>query len=113
VPHTNAVQAISSEVAHIHATAYRQSVDRISTTIDADSIVCELRIMLSPDEASLLGTRARNVSEDREALDHTLGPTLSAVIERATGRRVSAFLTKTRVAPSVTLFVFTLSPTPF
>jgi uncharacterized protein YbcI len=110
VPHHSAVQAISSEVAHIHSTAYRQAVDRISTTIDADSIVCELRIMLTPDEAGLLATRANAVRDQREADDHTLGPTLSAAIERATGRRVSAFITKTRVAPSVTLFVFTLSP---
>lgn len=110
MPHPSAAQAISSEVAVIHAAGYERAVERISTTFEADSIICELHITLSPDEESLLHEHHADVREQRESFDQTLEAAFSAAVERTTGRRVTAFLTTTRLIPHVTLLVFVLDP---
>jgi uncharacterized protein YbcI len=108
VSERSAAQAISFEVANIHAAGYERAVKRISTTIEADSVTCELHIVLSPAEELLLGNDRRAVRDERERFDHSLEPACKAAVERATGRRVDAFLTKTRLSPHVTLLVFIL-----
>ena len=104
----SAAQAISFDVATIHASGYERAVERISTTLEADSVTCELHVALSPAEELLLGHDRAAVRDQRESFDQTLGPACKAAVERATGRRVNAFLTKTRLSPHVTLLVFIL-----
>jgi len=104
----SAAQAISFDVASIHAAGYECAVERISTIFEADSVTCELYIVLSPAEQLLLEDRRAAVREERESFDRTLEPAWKAAVERATGRRVTAFLTKTRLCPHVTLLVFIL-----
>jgi len=105
----SAAQAISFDVASIHAAGYEHAVKRISTTFEADSVTCELHIVLSPaEEELLLKHHHAAVRDERESFDHTLEPACKAAVERATGRRVNAFLTKTRLCPHVTLLVFIL-----
>jgi uncharacterized protein YbcI len=104
----SAAQAISFDVANIHASGYERAVKRISTTFEADSVTCELHIVLSPAEELLLEHHHVAVRDERERFDHTLEPACKAAVERATGRRVDAFLTKTRLNPHITLLVFVL-----
>jgi uncharacterized protein YbcI len=104
----SAAQAISCDVASIHAAGYERAVERISTIFEADSVTCELHIVLSPAEEVLLEHHHAAVRDQRESFDHTLEPACKAAVERATGRRVDAFLTKTRLSPHVTLLVFVL-----
>jgi len=104
----NAAQAISFDVANIHASGYERALKRISTTFEADSVTCELHIVLSPAEELRLEHHHVAVRDERERFDHTLEPACKAAVERATGRRVNAFLTKTRLNPHVTLLVFIL-----
>ena len=104
----SAAQAISFDVASIHASGYERAVKRISTTFEADSVTCELHIVLTPTEELLLDRHHVAVRDERESFDHTLEPACKAAVERATGRRVNAFLTKTRLSPHVTLLVFIL-----
>jgi uncharacterized protein YbcI len=106
----SAAQTISSEIAAIHAAGYDRAVGRISTTFEADSVTCELHIILSPAEELLLHDHHAAVRQQRESFDQTLEAVLKAAVERATGRRVTAFLTKTRLIPHVTLLVFVLDP---
>jgi uncharacterized protein YbcI len=108
VSNTSAAQAVSLDVASIHAAGYERAVQRISTTFQADSVTCELHIVLSPSEELLLQHHSAAVCQERESFDHTLEPACKAAVERATGRRVNAFLTKTRLSPHVTLLVFIL-----
>jgi uncharacterized protein YbcI len=110
VSDTSAAQAISSEVAAIHAAGYERAVGRVSTRFEADSVICELHIRLSPAEEVLLDDHYAAVREQRERFDRTLEAVLRAAVERATGRRVTAFLTRTRLIPNVTLLVFVLDP---
>ncbi len=107
---TSAAQAISFDLASIHAAGYERAVQRISTTFEADSVTCELHIVLSPAEELLLEHHHASVRDQRESFDHTLEAACKAAVERATGRRVTAFLTKTRLSPHVTLLVFILDP---
>jgi uncharacterized protein YbcI len=108
VSDTSAAQAISCDVANIHAAGYERPIKRISTTFEADSVTCELHIVLSPAEELRLEHHHVAVRDERERFDHTLEPACKAAVERATGRRVDAFLTKTRLSPHVTLLVFIL-----
>ncbi|HEX5015112.1 MAG TPA: Na-translocating system protein MpsC family protein [Candidatus Limnocylindrales bacterium] len=108
----SAAQAISFDVASIHAAGYECAVERISTIFEADSVTCELYIVLSPAEQLLLEDGHAAVREEREGFDRTLEPAWKAAVERATGRRVTAFLTKTRLSPHVTLLVFILGRPP-
>jgi uncharacterized protein YbcI len=110
VSDTSAAQAISLDVASIHAAGYERAIQRISTTFEADSVTCELHIELSPAEELLLEHHHAAVRDQRESFDHTLEAACKAAVERATGRRVNAFLTKTRLSPHVTLLVFILGP---
>jgi uncharacterized protein YbcI len=112
VSENSAAQAISSDVASIHTAGYERAVERIWTTFEADSVTCELHIVLSPAEELLLEHHHAAVRDQRESFDHTLEPACTAAVERATGRRVNAFLTKTRLCPHVTLLVFVLGRPP-
>jgi hypothetical protein len=58
----------------------------------------------SGEGKSELSTSRSVPMTDRLALE----PACTAAVERATGRRVNAFLTKTRLSPHVTLLVFIL-----
>jgi uncharacterized protein YbcI len=77
------------------------------TTFEANSVTCELHVVLSPAEGLLLEHHHASVRDQRESFDHTFENACKAAVERATGRRVSAFLTTTRLSPHVTLLVFT------
>ena len=104
---TPAVPAISAAVAGIHADAYERDHERISTLLDDDLAMCILRLELSPAEQLLMDRHHGDaVHEQRQAFEQTLAPAMTAAVERATGRTVTAFRTTTHLEPSLTLLVF-------
>jgi hypothetical protein len=50
------------------------------------------------------------VRDQRHAFELALAPTMSAAVERATGRTVSSFRTSTDLEPMLTLLIFILTP---
>jgi len=104
----NAAQAISFDVANIHASGYERAVKRISRTFEADSVTCELHIVLSPAEELRLEHHHVAVRDERERFDHPSSQRARPPSSVRQGRRVNAFLTKTRLSPHVTLLVFIL-----
>ena len=104
---TAAIPAISAAVARIHADAYEREHERISTLLDDDLAMCILRVELSPAELLLIDRRHGDaVREQRDAFEQTLAPSMTAAVERATGRAVSTFRTTTHLEPSLTLILF-------
>jgi uncharacterized protein YbcI len=102
---------ISAEVARIHAAAYeRDHRERVSTLLDQDLVMCVLRLQLTHAETLLLSHDHDNAVRDlRHAFELALAPTMTAAVERATGRTVSIFHTNTDLEPRLTLFIFILT----
>ncbi|MGH2969325.1 MAG: Na-translocating system protein MpsC family protein [Solirubrobacteraceae bacterium] len=94
----------------MHAAAYECEDEPVGTVLDADVAICVLRIALSPAEALLISDHADAVHDQRQAFEHALAPSMSAAVERATGRTVTGFHTATHLTPSVTLLTFEFAP---
>ena len=102
---------ISAEVARIHAAADEHGFEPVKTTLDAEQAICTLRFVLSPAEQVLISHRYEDsVHDQREAFEQVLAPTLSAAVERATGRTVATFLTATHLRAGITLLIFMFAP---
>lgn len=109
-PYTPA-QAISAEVATIHAAAYERETERATTLLDDDLAMCVLRSELTPAETLLVANGHRDtVHDQRQAFEHTLAPALRAAVERITARTVTNFVPNTHLAPSLTLLTFGFAP---
>ena len=108
---TTAAQAISAEIAGIHAAAYERESERASTLLEDDLAMCVLRTTLTPAEALLVANGHRDaVHDQRQAFEHALAPALRAAVERITARTVTSFLPTTHLTPSLTLLTFGFSP---
>ena len=104
---TTAAQAISTEIACIHAAAYERESERASTLLEDDLAMCILRSALTPAEALLVANGHRDaVHDQRQAFEHELAPALRAAVERITARTVTNFLPTTHLTPSLTLLTF-------
>jgi uncharacterized protein YbcI len=102
---------ISAEVSSIHAAAYERQREHVSTLLDEDLAMCVLRIALSPAERLLLsGEHGEAVSDQRQAFEQILSPTLRAAVERATGRAVAAFHSSTHLEHELTVLLFMFTP---
>ena len=107
-PTTQALD-ISAEVAGIHAAAYEREHEQVSTLLDEDLAVCVVRIEPSPAEQLLVTNHHGDaVHDQRQAFEHTLAPAMTAAVERATGRAVTAFHTDTHLESNVTVLIFML-----
>ena len=102
---------ISAEMAGIHAAAYEREREPVRTILDEELALCVLRLELSRAEAVLVAHGHQDaVRRQRDAFEHMLSPTLSAAVERATGRTVTTVLTTTQLAPTFTLLTFMFAP---
>lgn len=102
---------ISAEVARIHAVAYEREREPVRTILDEELATCVLRLELTRAEALLVDHGHDDaVRSQRNAFEHALAPTLSAAVERATGRTVTTVLSATQLAPSLTLLTFMFAP---
>lgn len=106
-----AAQAISAEMAGIHAVAYERGSERASTLLDDDMATCVLRSELTPAEELLVANGHRDsVRDQRQAFENALEPALRAAVERITSRTVTSFLPTTHITPSLTLLTFGFGP---
>ena len=104
-------QAISTEIAGIHAAAYERESERATTLLDDDLATCVLRSALTPAESLLVANGHRDtVRDQRQAFEHALAPALRAAVERITARTVTSFLPTTHLAPSLILLTFGFAP---
>lgn len=104
--------SISREITTIHEESYGEPVRECETTLFGDSVICLLEIDLLPHEHTLLNGGAAAVEDSilrtRKSYQQAIGPTFIATIERATGRKVTAFLSETHLDPPFSLEYFRL-----
>ena len=103
---------IASELERIHVESYGTGAHGIDVFIHDDSyVVCVIDNKVTTAEQTLLdGNQATSVRSVRMAFQEAIEPTFKAVIERATGRTVEAFISHVHLDPMFTLEFFRLAP---
>ena len=104
--------AISEQIAAIHVESYDTPVKLAVTHVLDDLVIAVLDIELSMIEQRMIEFGHGNlVHELRHAVQTAEAASFTAVVERATGRRVVAFASHTNVDPPFVAELFRLAPT--
>jgi uncharacterized protein YbcI len=105
---------IAREISQVHADSYGAGVCNIDVQLGERFIALMMDIELTPAERTLVsGGREDSVRISREAYQLAIEPTFRAIVERASGRRVEGFASRTVLeqdAPSWSAEIFRLSP---
>ena len=76
-----------------------------------DLVLVALDVELTKAEQTLLDSgKLEAVTGIRESYQEVIGATFSAIVERATGRRVISFVSQMNIEPLYALEVFRLAP---
>jgi uncharacterized protein YbcI len=110
-PNGEALSAISNGLAHLHLRFFGRGPSKTKTTLIDDLVVCVLWDGFTVVEQTLLGRGEEEAVEAfRRTFQSTMEPQFSAVVEAATGRRVSAYMSQVHVDPDVAVELFLLAP---
>ncbi len=107
----DAAAATSGELSAIHTGYYGTPVARVRTHIFDDLVFSVLDLELTVIEQRMLAVnREQAVLALRHEVQGAERPAFTAAVERATGRRVIAFLSSTSLDPPFVVEVFRLEP---
>jgi uncharacterized protein YbcI len=111
-PTVQAVQEeIAREIVRVHDEAYGSAVSHVVVTVAEDAVLVVLDVELARNELTLVGAgRGDAVRHTREAFQEAIAPTFTAIVERATGRRVEGFASRMVMEPPWSAEVFRLAP---
>lgn len=110
-PDGEALSAISNGLAQLHMRFFGRGPAKAKTTILDDLVVCVLWEGFTTVEMTLLKRGEREAVEAfRRTFQSTMGPQFTEVVEKATGRQVSAYMSQVHVDPDVAVELFLLSP---
>ena len=103
---------IAREVLKVHENSYGTGAESVEVYIHEDLIVVLLdEVGLSAGEKTMIMGGPPDIATNmRSAFQEEIGPIVSAIIERATGRRVSGFLSSTSLEPLFSVEIFRLAP---
>jgi uncharacterized protein YbcI len=102
---------ISNQVVQLMSSYTGRGPTRARTYIDQDLVTVVLRDTLTKGERSLVSDgRSQLVLDMRKAYQDTMGQDLVAAVERATGRKVIAFLSDNHIEPDIAVETFVLQP---
>ncbi len=105
---------IAREILQVHEDSYGQASARDAKVYLIDDIALVV-IDAEPTtaEKTLIDAgRGDSVRATREAFQDAIAPTFTAIVERATGRRVSSFVSRMCMEPFHSVEVFRLGPEP-
>ena len=107
----DARKQIADEVLQVHRDSYGTGAGTVSVHITEDAVFVLLdELELTPLEATLLeGGDFESVGNTRSAYQQVIEATFTAIIERATGRRVTSFLSTTSVPSRYSVEIFRLA----
>lgn len=110
-PETDPAELITRELERIEVESYGTGVHGIRTVIDDSFVLAIVENELSTAERTLLEAgRGETVKATRMAYQAAIQPTFVAMVERALGRRVTAFVSHFNVDPVFSLEFFMLAP---
>jgi uncharacterized protein YbcI len=110
-PDGEALSAISNGLAHLHMRFFGRGPAKAKTIVVDDLVVCVLWEGFTTVELTLLGRgETEAVEAFRRTFQSTMEPQFTEVVEQATGRQVSAYMSQVHVDPDVAVELFLLAP---
>jgi uncharacterized protein YbcI len=110
--HGDVLTAISDGLVALLKEFYGRGPTRVKSYYEDDLVVCLLRGGFSRVEQTLLeGGRGSTVIQQRMEFQDLMRERFEAVIEHATGRRVTGFMSGNQQHPDMMCEVFVLAPT--
>jgi uncharacterized protein YbcI len=105
------VAAISNAISGLHREHYGRGAGRARTIMQGDFVVCFLEDIYVPVERTLIEAgRWDQVQATRHAFQDALEPDYRAIVEKHTGRKVTAFFSQVSKDPDMALEGFVLAP---
>jgi uncharacterized protein YbcI len=110
---TELTEAISAALVELYAEFYDHDRTTATTYINDNVVVCVLEDILSAGESRQIAAgESSNVIDGRIAFQEGAQDEFTAVIERLTGRAVTAFLSANQTSPGVACELFFLEAPP-
>jgi uncharacterized protein YbcI len=89
-------QQIARELIRVHEESYGETARNVEVALHDDFIAVIMDLELSRAETTLIASGfAGSVKENRETFQKAIAETFTAIVERATGRRVTSFASRT------------------
>ena len=108
---TQAEEQIAREVVEVHEASYGVGSSDTHVHVVGDFVLVVLDVVLTRSEQTLLQAgKPDAVTGIRESFQEVIGATFSAIVERATGRRVISFMSQMSVDPPYSTELFRLAP---
>jgi len=110
-PDGEALSAISNGLAHLHMRFFGRGPSKAKTIVVDDLVACVLWDGFTTVEQTLL-QRGETVAveEFRRTFQSAMESQFNEVVEKATGRRVRAYMNQVHVDPDVAVELFLLAP---
>jgi uncharacterized protein YbcI len=100
---------ISNEIVHLHSEYYGRGPSKAKTYIQDDLVVVVLEETFTPAERTLIERgEGDGIHDIRRRFQQVMGDQFKAIVERATGRPVRAFMSETSLEEDVAVEVFLL-----
>lgn len=104
-------EEIRREILKVHEEAYGSGAWNMDVHILEDTVLLLIDVDLSRSEQTLVqADQSDAVKQMREAFQVAIEPTFTAIIERATGRRVRSFHSAMSMEPVYSIELFRLDP---
>lgn len=104
-------EEIEREMLRVHEESYGTGASHTHVHVVGDFVLVILDVELTPAEQTLMDAgHSDSVKATRESYQQAIAPTFRAIVERATGRRVSSFLSAMSLEPLYSAEVFRLAP---
>lgn len=106
----DAEREISIELLRVHEESYGAGASAVRSYVIDDAVLVILDVEITEAERSLLNAgKTEAVRRTREDFQEAAGPIFIAVVERATGRRVTTWVSRMSVDPVYSVEVFRLA----
>lgn len=110
-PHGRELAAISNGLVHLHMQFYGRGPTRAKTHFVDDTVVCVLWDGFTTVEETLIERgEGDSVRMFRRAFQRAMRAQFVEVVERSTGRTVSAHMSEVNIDPNVAVEIFLLAP---
>jgi uncharacterized protein YbcI len=110
--HRTVEASLAEELVRIHVDSYGKGAGRTTVHIIDDAVICFLdQLELQRTEEFMINAgHGDAVVEIRTRYQAAIETTFTAVVERATGRRVVSFVSAMKLSPNYAVEIFRLGP---
>ena len=104
-------EEIVREIVRVHEESYGGGIENVEVEVGENLVALTMDVTLNRSEQTLVDAGSGDaVRYSREEFQTAIGPTFTAIVERATGRKVTAFASRMVIDPPWSVEVFRLGP---